>query len=327
MLTRPIGPGHPVPTAPLRRTIYLLAAVVALGVALVPLGPVPVASAHPPGSFGVQCGFSHASKDDPIVYPGLPGEAHRHGFYGNRTTNAHSTRASLLNAGTTCTDRKDLAATWFPTAELRKGGVWRKATAYRERTYYFRSVRENLGTTQTVPKDLKLIGGNPHATSWRRNPAVSWFCGEGSPIRPWPYDCRPYTLPKEDGVRAIVAMPFCWDGENTDSEDHVSHVIYPDPKDRTPHTKPASCPGSHPINIPAISIRAHFAVKDPCAGATPCGPDSGGAKVRLHLSSGPYYTMHADFWNTWIQKRLNFLHRSCLDAKKECGILGVETDL
>jgi hypothetical protein len=301
----------------------LFALTVALALVLT-LGPR--ATAHPPGSFAVQCGFSHALRDDPIVSPGEPGgAAHRHAFYGNRSTNAWSTRASLLDARTTCTDRKDLAAMWVPTAEIRKGGRWRNATAYRERTYYFPSIRKALGPTQSLPKDIRIIGGDPHATSWRDNPPVSWFCGEGSPLRPWPYDCRPYQTPKEDGVRAVVAMPYCWDGERLDSADHRSHVIYPAPRDRTPHKDPAPCPASHPVNIPSVSIRLHFAFKDPCAGANPCGPNSGGRKVRLRFSSGPYYTLHADFWNVWIQRRLDELHRKCILAGRECGIIGVDS--
>jgi hypothetical protein len=287
----------------------------------------PLAQAHPPGAFAVQCRFSHTLKDDPIVYRGQPGKAHRHAFYGNRSTNAHSTRRSLMRAKTTCSHDEDLAATWFPTAEYRKGGEWRFMKAYRERTYYFPSIRDNLGSTGTIPKNIKIIGGNAHATSWRQNPAVRWFCGEKSPERPWPYDCTRYTKPLEDGIRAIVDLPFCWDGERLDSPDHHSHVIYPDPKDRTPHTKPARCPASHPVNIPSISIRAHFALKDPCLGRTPCGPDSGGRNVRIRLSSGPYYTMHADFWNTWVQRPLDRLVKKCLWAHVECGIFGApDTD-
>jgi hypothetical protein len=302
------------------RPLVVLTVVVA---AIVPT----VAAAHPAGSFAVQCGFSHALRDDPIVYPGEPGgAAHRHAFYGNTSTDAHSTRASLLDARTTCTDRKDLAAMWVPTAELRKGGEWRNVTPYRERTYYFPSIRPSAGETLTLPKDLRYIGGNHHAMSWEENPPVSWFCGEGSPVRPWPYDCGPYQTPKEDGVRAIVAMPYCWDGR-LDSPDHMSHVIYPKPNDRTPHKGPAPCPESHPLNIPSVSIRIHFSFKDPCAGATPCGPDSGGRNVRLRFSSGPYYTLHADFWNVWIQKRLNELHRKCILAQRECGIIGVDSNV
>jgi hypothetical protein len=174
-----------------------------------------------------------------------------------------------------------------------------------------------------LPANIRIIGGNAGAASAEQNPAVRWFCGEGSPERPFPYDCRPYTDPRQDGIRAIVDLPFCWDGVRTDSPDHRSHVIYPDPRDTTPHTNPARCPASHPKYIPSVSIRAHFALKDPCAGAIPCGPWDGGGNVRFKLSSGPHHTMHADFWNTWKQRRLNRLTTECLRARKDCGILGV----
>jgi Domain of unknown function (DUF1996) len=293
------------------------------------LPPVPPpAEAHPPGGFGVQCGFSHASKDDPIMHAGhAGGSPHRHAFYGNRTTDAYSTRETLLDGKTTCSDAKDLAATWAPTAFIKKHGEWQPIVGYRERTYYFPSIRDTIAPLTDLPANIKMIGGNPHATSRADNPAVRWFCGEGSPEKPYPYDCRPYTLPNEDGIRAIIDMPFCWDGDRLDSPDHVSHVIYSDPNDTTPHEHPDLCPSSHPKYLPAVSIRIHFSIKDPCTGLTPCGPSSGGKNVRFKLSSGPYWTMHADFWNTWIQSRLHTLTDDCLRAHKDCGILGApDTD-
>src|SRR5688572_33265149 len=41
------------------------------------------------------CGFSHRAPDDPIVGPGKPGTSHMHDFFGNRSTDAHSTLESL----------------------------------------------------------------------------------------------------------------------------------------------------------------------------------------------------------------------------------------
>jgi len=51
-----------------------------------------------------------------------------------------------------------------------------------------------------------------------------------------------------------------------DSETHLQE----------PHVEPMQCPGSHPKYLPAISIRIHFRIQDPCAGVTPCGPSDGG---------------------------------------------------
>jgi Domain of unknown function (DUF1996) len=292
--------------------------VLVLTVLVAPLpGSPPPAEAHALGSFAVQCGWTHTSMDDPIVYPGQPGMSHKHAFYGNKSTNAFSTRKTMMAAGTTCTDKKDLAAAWAPTASIKKGGEWRYVKPYRERTYYFPAIRDSIAPVTNIPKNLKIIGGNPHAMTRKENPHVFWYCGEGSPERPYPYDCRPYTLPKEDGFRAVINMPYCWDGVHTDSPDHMSHVVYANGK--------GICPDDHPKYIPQITVRIHFLQKDPCAGAKPCGPSSGGGHVRLRLSSGEYWTMHADFWNTWRQRRLNELTTKCLRHHKNCGIIGVET--
>lgn len=292
--------------------------------------PAGIASAHPPGAFGVQCPLSHILADDPIVHPGMPGMSHRHAFYGNRSTDAHSTYKSLLRAKTTCTDGdppKDLAAEWVPTAQAKRDGEWRYLKAYRIRVYYFPSIRDNLGEMANLPPNLKMIAGNRDATRPSQNPAVRWFCGEGSPVRAFPYDCTDYTLPKEDGIRAIISFPYCWDGEHRDSGDHVSHIVYADPKDTSPHTNPAPCPESHPVNIPSVSLRLHFALKDPCLGR-PCDPSLKGKNVMIRFSSGPWWTLHADFWNTWIQSRLDNLTDKCLRGHINCGILGeVERDL
>src|SRR5215218_9263245 len=61
-----------------------------------------------PGYFAVVCGFSHRNQDDPIVFPRRRGRSHDHTYFGNTSTNAFSTTASLRSAGrTTCQLRED----------------------------------------------------------------------------------------------------------------------------------------------------------------------------------------------------------------------------
>src|ERR1041385_2867738 len=63
-------------------------------------------AASPPklhgNNFYANCRFSHTNMDDPIVYPGEPGRSHHHTFFGNASTDASSTLASLRRAKTTC---------------------------------------------------------------------------------------------------------------------------------------------------------------------------------------------------------------------------------
>jgi hypothetical protein len=47
-------------------------------------------------SFIIDCKSSHSAPDDPIVYPGVPGAAHLHEFFGNTSTNASSTYATMI---------------------------------------------------------------------------------------------------------------------------------------------------------------------------------------------------------------------------------------
>jgi hypothetical protein len=65
--------------------------------------------------FQVNCFYSHRLKDDPIVFPGTPGAAHMHDFFGNRSTDAFSTTASLRAASTNCQNSDDKSGYWAPT--------------------------------------------------------------------------------------------------------------------------------------------------------------------------------------------------------------------
>jgi len=54
--------------------------------------------------------------------------------------------------------------------------------------------------------------------------------------------------PCPGGIRATVIFPSCWDGKNTDSPDHQSHVAY------QPGSALAGdqCPTTHPVRIPQV---------------------------------------------------------------------------
>jgi hypothetical protein len=78
-----------------------------------------VAPARTPGlhgnNFYANCRFSHTNNDDPIVYPRQRGRSHPHTYFGNSSTDANSTLASLRDADTTCKPSADKAAYWIPT--------------------------------------------------------------------------------------------------------------------------------------------------------------------------------------------------------------------
>lgn len=98
-----------------------LAGIASESAAMLPAEPVNPSRAPSavlaPGTFGsmqVVCRSSHTNLDDPIVYPRQTGAAHQHDFFGNRSTDAFSTNASLAGKPTTCSRPGDTAAYWTP---------------------------------------------------------------------------------------------------------------------------------------------------------------------------------------------------------------------
>src|SRR2546421_7651008 len=66
---------------------------------VVPTTDQPTPSGDGVGAFRTVCAYSHMSTDDPIVYPGQPGAAHLHVFWGNTGVNANSTANSIATTG------------------------------------------------------------------------------------------------------------------------------------------------------------------------------------------------------------------------------------
>ncbi len=99
---------------------------------------------------------------------------------------------------------------------------------------------------------------------------------------------------------ANVRFPACWDGVHLDSADHRSHMAYNLPRPDGSWR----CPASHPISVPRLRVRLQYPVTD---------------GQGLAFSSGPFYTLHADFLNAWTQRKLHHLVRTCLRADVNCG--------
>jgi Domain of unknown function (DUF1996) len=237
-------------------------------------------------NFVGSCTFSHMNMDDPIVSPGQPGASHEHSFVGNTTTDAFSTVRSLRAGATTCKRRGETAAYWMPTLMLNGQTV-----APRGATIYYR--RKTLAPVRALPVGFKMIAGDRHATSPQGTKITFWNCGAASTV---PASTAVPTCPNTtaQGLRLHVNFPNCWDGQHLDSADHQSHMAY---------AVRGSCPASHPVALPAISVIFRY-------------PITGGTRVTL--SSGGQYSAHADFFNAWRQGALRSLVNGCLNALRHC---------
>lgn len=272
-----------------RRGVRMAVLLLAIG-ALTPLGPA--RAAQPPVGWVVRCDFVRHLKDDPIVYPAQRGASHLHAFWGNKTTDAFSTHRSLLNGATSCGLNEDKAAYWVPAVY---GGTT-LVTPMRG-SFYYRSRTHPASAVRAFPAGLKVIAGNSSATTPQRTNVLYWDCDEGGSDQnlDHPVNCG------TGFVSANVIFPDCWDGVHTDSSNHKSHMAYSaDPNgDGLP-----TCPKVHPVPVPRLIYSLVFPVHD---------------GTRLRLSSGAHFTMHADFFNGWVQTKLETLVATCIRAKIDCG--------
>lgn len=256
------------------------------------------------GQFRIACQYSHFSYDDPIVFPGQPGQSHLHMFFGNTNTNAFSTTDSLVNSGGGTCDGFEANRTAYWVPALLDGS--QKAIVPKEIIVYYKS--KYPAETSAMPQGLKLVGGNPKAETFNPGPDLHWSCGGSSDeynISNHIPDCG------GDTIKAVIEFPNCWDGKNLDSPDHRSHVTT---------SNDAPCPAGYPVRFPQISILLYFAGTSSVNG--------------WHLSSdnfkgfntAPGSTLHADWFGGWNNEVMDMWTSGCINAVRDCSYGQTGTD-
>jgi hypothetical protein len=248
----------------------------------------PNSSVRDIGNFVARCRFSQEAPDDPIVHAGHQGASHLHTFFGNVTTDADSIYATLRAGGTTCLMPEDASGYWVP-ALYQNGSEVRPRSV----TVYYRTTPLTDPTeVQPFPAGLKYVAGDASATSPQPLRVTGWSClaavGRQSTT---PLDCL-----ANQPLNLHVRFPSCWDGINTDSPDHRSHLAY---------VGRQGCPATHPVVVPRLAMIVHY----------PISGDPG----TITLASGSVYSAHADFFSAWDQTFLTDKVNSCLRTSTKCG--------
>ena len=260
---------------------------------------------HEQQLFTVDCGHSHFANDDPIVFPGQHGVSHEHEFFGDTQVNGSTTTQDILNnPGNTCSAEADRSAYWTPTA-YQDG----KQLIASSNKFYYKAGPVDPSLIVDMPVGLQMIAGNANATG-PQSPQVTFFFaseGKGKLTSPMTQSTRGrdsmFTITEtENGVHANVHFPQCWDGENLWLP-NSSHMAYPINTGKRYH----ECPASHPK--PIIRLVHNLGYKDATGGP------------GFSLSSGEWYTMHADFINGWKPEVLKKLTDVCVRGKRYCGIV------
>jgi len=242
-----------------------------------------------------RCPYSHSKMDDPIVFPKQPGASHLHDFFGAKHTNAYSTVRTMRNDGTTC-ERRDTAGYWVPALYRRGHRVFPRGASTRQQFYY--RVADFSARTRITPfpPGLKMLSGNAHATSVADNPGLGdeiyWGCSDNKPNGKFthPISCG-------SGIISLhVGFPSCWDGRHLSMAADPNAVVFPED---------GRCPASNPVALPRLIERFEYPV--------------GRSSRHIKVASGPTFTVHGDFWNTWDQPTLRRRVNRCLNRSHDCG--------
>jgi hypothetical protein len=239
------------------------------------------------GQFVVECRYSHSAFDDPIVFPGEPGQSHLHDFFGNTTADAFSTTDSLLDGATTCATAQDAASYWAPALFDEDG----KIDPGSSDAYYKAAPGVDPADVEPFPVGLRMISGDSMSTEPQPADVVGFSCSRQEVRTAEPRTCAPGAP-----MTVRVTFPDCWDGRHVDSEDHKSHMAFSDAD---------GCPSSHPRVLPQLEFVIYY------------GYD--GDPGDLRLASGPPATAHADFFNAWEPDKLAREVQYCLNRDVYCA--------
>lgn len=276
------------------------------------------------GAFRFLCGPGQLSYDDPIVYPGKPGAAHLHQFFGNLGANAHSTYDSLRKNGeSTCQNELNRSAYWMPAMLDGKGNVVRPdfvSIYYKRRPKSHPSCTTEAKGCVGIPRGLRFVFGWDQTRPTEPQPEnathTNFSCVEG-----W----TPFTAASKDMVepakvckpghrfQASISTPECWNGIDLDSPNHRSHLA--DMK-RDTNSGKMLCPATHPYIIPQFTMTVAYSVEtgdDPTLWSLASDHMIPAAMRRAGAS------FHSDYFEAWEdQIRLRW-EAACIDKLLNCS--------
>ncbi|MFF8881619.1 DUF1996 domain-containing protein [Streptomyces flaveolus] len=274
------------------------------------------------GTFVTRCGVNAEglfNSDNVIAAPGVGNGAHHfHDYVGNQGNNAFASDDDLANAGTSCADQGDKSSYYWPVLRLQNGtaeqddrspgggieGNAGEIVTPAEVTLTFGG--NERGKVTDMPRLLRIITGDAKAfVNGNTNANASWSCTghEDRQLK----DKYPICPAGSDVVRTFT-FQSCWDGRNTDSANHRTHVAFA--------AADGSCPdGFRPV--PRLVQRIVYDVDAPSL-------DDGGRTTPLFaVDSFPEQlhkpvTDHSDFINVFDEDLMREMV-DCINSGRSCG--------
>ncbi|WP_424531249.1 DUF1996 domain-containing protein [Sphaerisporangium viridialbum] len=263
------------------------------------------------GTFVSRCGRNedgHHNSDNVIVAPGVTNGAHHvHDYVGNKDTSGFSTNDSLQAAGTTCSNG-DKSTHYWPVLRLQKGngndadkpgGGLDGNVGQIVRPASVTLTLSGNPTSKVVgmPVFLRIITGDAKSfTNGPTNANARWTCTgfENRQLK----DKYPI-CPRGSQVVRLLRFQSCWDGKNTDSANHRTHVAFTGAD--------GSCPSGFQA-IPALEQRITYNVPPGPGFALDSFPE------QLHKP----VTDHGDFINV-MPEALMKQAVDCVNNGRRCG--------
>ncbi len=192
------------------------------------------------GSFTTVCGTNEnalRNSDNVIVAPGVSnGAQHQHDYVGNQANNAFASDEDLANGDTSCQNQGDRSSYFWPVLRIQDGtqdidqgqpgggqdGNVGKIVAPTAAELKF--VGNRTSDVVAMPRALRIITGDAKAfTNGLNNANTAWSCTG--------FEDRQVTdkypiCPEGSGVVRTTSFQSCWDGQNTDSANHRTHVAF-----------------------------------------------------------------------------------------------------
>lgn len=263
------------------------------------------------------CAPTYRVQVDPIVAPGKQTSAHLHDFYGRIDISNYmfarppwppfpgrENDPGYFPLPSSCPNYGDWASYWFPTPRFNGANLARGPLLL--------TFQSPVGSqVETPPFGMLAIVGNSGATSQaQQEPYVRWTCGDlDGPGSDRPQPCA------SGRVTAELTFHDCWDGHRqvADTYNYPAGIA----PSHFAHSSGGSCPMSHPTRIAQLVERLQFV--DPRTGGPLTDPNNADGSLGLSFASGPYYTFHGDFLNTWnigleqvyVDRCLNHIGAAC----------------
>ncbi|MGW5426084.1 DUF1996 domain-containing protein [Streptomyces sp. NPDC004059] len=222
------------------------------------------------GTFTTRCGVNankNHNTDNVIVAPGVTNGAHHlHDYVGNQKVNAFSSNQTFLQGGTSCQNKNDLSAYYWPVVRVqdgsqdfdqnadgggKEGNVGKILTPVQAQIKYVGSPASKV---VAMPQFLRIITGDAKTTTnGLANANAHWSC-TGFENRVQLTQQYPI-CPQGSKVVRTFAFQSCWDGQNIDSANHRTHVAFADPASGV-------CPNGFKA-IPQLTMRLVYNITPP----------------------------------------------------------------